>query len=104
VVLADTINAKRSKSMDVRFFCLRNRIIKGQFSVQHLAGRWNIADFCTKSLSEQKFEQFNRFLVVNLDKPSLASTTVLSIMMTEGFCGYPSSWRVFRNSAVFCAF
>ncbi len=28
---ADTINAKRSKSMDVRFFWLRDRIKKGQF-------------------------------------------------------------------------
>jgi hypothetical protein len=34
---ADTINAKRSKSMDVPFFWLRDRIKKGQFRVQHLA-------------------------------------------------------------------
>jgi hypothetical protein len=36
---ADTINAKRSKSMDVRFFWLRDRIKKGQFAVRHLAGK-----------------------------------------------------------------
>jgi hypothetical protein len=70
---ADTINAKRSKSMNVRFFWLRDRIKNGEFDVQHLAGRWNIADFFTKSLPKQKFEQFVRFLVTNLiiDPPRL---------------------------------
>jgi hypothetical protein len=41
---ADTINAERSKSMDVRFFWLRDRIQKGQFAVTHLAGKWNISE------------------------------------------------------------
>jgi hypothetical protein len=64
---ADTINARRSKSMDVRFFWLRDRIQRGQFKVQHLAGRWNISDFFTKSLPKDKFMQFFAYLVVNLD-------------------------------------
>ncbi len=55
---ADTINAKRSKSMDIRFFWLRDRIQKGQFAVKHLAGKWNISDFITKSLPREKLEQF----------------------------------------------
>ena len=53
--------------MDVRFFWLRDRIKQGQFAVQHLAGRWNIADFFTKSLPREKFEQFYVYLTVNLD-------------------------------------
>ena len=64
---ADTVNSKRSKSMDVRFFWLRDRIKQGQFAVQHLAGRWNIADFFTKSLPREKFDQFYVYLTVNLD-------------------------------------
>jgi hypothetical protein len=64
---ANTINARRSKSMDVRFFWLRDRIRKGQFAVKHLAGRWNIADFFTKSLPKEKFDQFHPYVVVNLD-------------------------------------
>ncbi len=64
---ADTVNAKRSKSMNVRFFWLRDRIKQGQFAVQHLAGRWNIADFFTKSLPREKFDQFYAYLTVNLD-------------------------------------
>jgi hypothetical protein len=64
---SDTLNAKRSKSMDVRFFWLRDRVQKCQFIMQHLAGRWNIADFFTKSLPREKFEQFYAYVVVNLD-------------------------------------
>jgi hypothetical protein len=64
---ADTINARRSKSMDVRFFWLRDRIRRGQFAVKHLAGRWNIADFFTKSLPKEQFDQFHPYVIVNLD-------------------------------------
>jgi hypothetical protein len=67
---SDTVNAKRSKSMDVRFFWIRDRVQKGQFAMQHLAGRWNIADFFTKSLPREKFEQFYAYVVVNLDLES----------------------------------
>jgi hypothetical protein len=62
---AGTINAKRSKSMDVRFFWLRDRIKNAEFAVQHLAGRWNISDFFTKSLPRENFQQFYNYLVVD---------------------------------------
>jgi hypothetical protein len=64
---SDTINAKRSKSMDVRFFWLRDRIKKAQFVVRHLAGRWNISDFFTKPLPREKFEQFTPYIIVPVD-------------------------------------
>ncbi len=64
---SDTVNAKRSKSMDVRFFWLRDRIKQGQFTAQHLAGRWNVADFFTKSNPRGKFDQFYAYLTLNLD-------------------------------------
>jgi hypothetical protein len=64
----DTLNAKRSKSMDVRFFWLRDRVQKAQFWIKHLAGRWNISDFFTKSLPKEKFEQFVPYIVVTLDE------------------------------------
>jgi hypothetical protein len=35
----DTINAKRSKIMDVRFFWLRDRIQKSQFFIRHIKGK-----------------------------------------------------------------
>ena len=72
---ADTINAKRSKSMDVRFFWLRDRIKKGQFRVQHLARKFNISDFFTKSLPKDKFNQFYEYVVVNLDRQRTVCST-----------------------------
>ncbi len=77
---ADTINARRSKSMDVRFFWLRDRIQKAQFAVKHIAGRWNISDFFTKSLPREKFVQYYPYLGVNLELeapvPSTKRTTI----------------------------
>jgi hypothetical protein len=64
----DTINAKRSKSMDVRFFWLRDRVQKAQFNIKHLAGRFNISDFFTKPLPKEKFEQFKPYLVVTINE------------------------------------
>ena len=63
----DTVNAKRSKSMDVRFFWLRDRVRKLQFRMRHLSGRWNISDFFTKPLPRDKFEQFLPYIVVEVD-------------------------------------
>jgi hypothetical protein len=75
---SDTINAKRSKSMDVRFFWLRDRIQKAQFYMQHLKGRWNISDFFTKALPKEKFQQFTPYLIVEVDAsiPNLKRQTV----------------------------
>jgi hypothetical protein len=64
---SDTVNARRSKSMDVRFFWLRDRVQKAQFIIRHLAGRWNISDFFTKPLPKDKFEQFKPFLIVEVE-------------------------------------
>ena len=64
----DTVNAKRSKSMDMRFFWLRDRVRQGHFRIKHLPGIWNIADFFTKPLPKIKFEQFVVYLVVNLER------------------------------------
>ena len=46
----DTINKKRSKSMDMRFFWLRDRVKQQQFVVEHIPGQYNVADFFTKAL------------------------------------------------------
>jgi hypothetical protein len=52
----DTINAKRSKSMDDRFFWLRDRIRKSQFFIRHIKGKWKmeLSNFFTKTLQNDK--------------------------------------------------
>ncbi len=39
-----SLNAKRSKSMDMRLFWLVDRVKQKQFIVDHIPGIWNIAD------------------------------------------------------------
>jgi hypothetical protein len=75
-----TMNAKRSKSMDMRFFWLVDRVEQQQFVVAHIAGVWNIADHFTKALPKSKFNQFLQYIIVNMDnetsEPKQRSVTV----------------------------
>ncbi len=66
-IASGTMNAKRSKSMDMRFFWIIDRVEQGQFIVSHVPGIWNIADHFTKPLPKDKFDQFTQFLIVNTD-------------------------------------
>jgi hypothetical protein len=66
-IATDTINTRRSKSIDMRFYWLRDRVRQGQFKVMHIAGQWNIADHFTKPLPRAKLVQFLNFLIVNMD-------------------------------------
>jgi hypothetical protein len=61
------INAKRSKTMDMRFFWLVDRVKQGHFTVEHIPGIWNIADHFTKALPRAKFYQLLPFITVNID-------------------------------------
>jgi hypothetical protein len=44
----DTIKQRRSKSIDMRFHWLRDRIRQGQFTIHHLAGTMNLADLTSQ--------------------------------------------------------
>jgi hypothetical protein len=47
----DTIKQKKSKSIDMCFHWLHDRIRQGQFTITHLKGSLNLANFFTKTLS-----------------------------------------------------
>ena len=76
----NTINAKRSKTMDMRFFWLADRVAQGQFCVEHIPGIWNVADFFTKALPNDKFYQFVVYLTANIDTedelPNIKTKTI----------------------------
>ncbi len=52
-----TMTSHLSKSIDMRFHWLQDRIQRGQFRVQHVAGAVNIVDFFTKALPHIKHAQ-----------------------------------------------
>jgi hypothetical protein len=80
-IASGSMNAKRSKSMDMRFFWLVDRVQQGQFIVSHVPGIWNIADHFTKPLPKAKFYQFIQYLIVNLDN-ELKQTHQKSVTIT----------------------
>jgi hypothetical protein len=82
------VNGKRSKSMDMRFFWLADRVQQQQFRAHHVRGLWNIADFFTKPLPKQKFYQFYPYLSVNMDEEdtttsSSVDTTTTTVTMRK---------------------
>ncbi len=64
-IASGTMNAKRSKSMDMMFFWIIDQV--EQFIVLHVPGIWNIADHFTKALPKNKFDQFIHYLIVNTE-------------------------------------
>ena len=49
----DTLKQKRSKSIDMRFHWLRDRVRQGQFRMIHLSGKLILADYFTKALPKE---------------------------------------------------
>jgi hypothetical protein len=78
-----SINAKRSKSMDMRFFWIIDRIKQGQFLVKHVSGQWNIADHFTKPLPRAKFWQFLYYLVINMDTETASIQKIKTITIPK---------------------
>ena len=59
----DTCKLKRSKSFDMRYHWIRDRIRQGQFSVVWKAGATNLADFFTKALPVHEHQKRMKQLV-----------------------------------------
>lgn len=49
----DTMKQKRSKSIDMRFHWIRDRVRQGQFRMVHLSGKLILADYFTKPLPKE---------------------------------------------------
>ena len=47
-IMNATITQNRSKAIDMRLYCLRNRVEQGQFNIYCAPGYMNLADYFTK--------------------------------------------------------
>jgi hypothetical protein len=63
----DSINIKMSKSLDMRFHWLRDRIRQHQFRVLFVPGLRNIADFFTKALPVDRHRTLAPFSAIDPD-------------------------------------
>jgi hypothetical protein len=62
-IATDTIKPKRTKSVDMKFHWIRDRIRQGQFLVMWRKGVDNLADFFTKPLPVHQHQRLMPFLV-----------------------------------------
>ena len=62
---SDTVRAKKSKAIDMRFDWIRDRVRQKQFIVSFLPGSLNLADFFTKSLPKGKHQELAPLYVDN---------------------------------------
>jgi hypothetical protein len=75
-IATDTVKAKRSKAIDMRYHWVRDRIRNGQFVVTWIKGADNLADFFTKALPVHRHQAIKLSLVHSSDdttNPSLCS-------------------------------
>ena len=62
-IATNTIEPKRTKSIDMQYHWLRNRVHKGEFIVIWGKGTYNLADFFTKPLSVKDHQAVMHLLV-----------------------------------------
>jgi hypothetical protein len=74
----DTINRKLSKSLDMRFHWLRDRVRQGHFRIIFVPGKFNVADFYTKTLPVARHRELGPFFSVDLDDVLQYNTLPLS--------------------------
>jgi hypothetical protein len=73
----DTINLKMSKSLDMRFHWLRDRVRQGHFRILFVPGRYNTADFFTKALPVARHRTLAPFFAIDPDDDANISTLAL---------------------------
>ena len=59
--------AKRTKCINIRYFCMKGRIEKGDLSINYCSAYDMLSDLCTKPLQGSKFEKF-RNSIMNINK------------------------------------
>ncbi len=74
----DTINLKLSKSLDMRFHWLRDRVRQGHFRIIFVPGKTNVADFFTKAFPVARHRELAPFFAVDTDDTLHYNTLSLS--------------------------
>ena len=74
----DTVKAKRSKAIDMRYHWVRDRVRNGDLHIYWRPGADNLADFFTKALPVHRHQELKGYLVhspLQLANPSLPAQT-----------------------------
>lgn len=71
----NSLKAKRTKSIDMRYHWIQDRVTQGHFQVVWRRGEHNLADFFTKALPVHTHQTLMRLLVHTPPSPGTASQT-----------------------------
>jgi hypothetical protein len=87
-----TVTPKMSKSLDMRFHWLRDRIQQGQFRVVFVPGLQNLADYFTKALPVARHLSLAPFIAFDDDDDSgeIANKLKLSTLLFAAVCYHPA--------------
>ncbi len=62
-IATDSIKQKRSKSIDMRFHWVRDRVRQGQFIISHMRTDLNVADYFVKNLDPIRHNTLSTYIV-----------------------------------------
>ena len=83
-IAAGQMNAKRPKSMDMRFYWLKDRVKRKQFNVMCCKGHRNISDHLTKDLPTQQLKTLRTYVIGNEERcRSVVELPILRANKTE---------------------
>ena len=67
--LADhSTNHHRTKHIEMRYFCIRDSIIKYKIKIEHIDSEWNHADLLTKLLPKKLFDRHVKALMITKEE------------------------------------
>jgi hypothetical protein len=89
-----TVCPKMSKSLDMRFHWLRDRIDQGQFRVLFVPGKKNLADFFTKALTVAHHKTLAHFLPLTTTRSTDSIDLRLSTIIFAASLSTPRTKRV----------
>ena len=99
----DTIKQRRSKAIDIRFYCVQDQVNQKQFHVYWKPGQQNLADYVTKHHTAQHHQDMRaKFLhELNILNSTLQLQSSKSWMHCEGvLIPNPSKDLAIRNQSV----
>ena len=83
-----SIATKMSKSVDMRFNWIVDRVKQKQFTVHHIPGVNNVADFFTKSLPVQRHKQLAPYIAFDESDPDtcLQLSDLQALYLSDAVC------------------
>jgi hypothetical protein len=79
-IINNTVQQKRSKAMDMRFYWIKDRVEQKQFNVGWAPGNTNLGDYFTKHHSPARHKLMRPYYLHDKHSPMIRHDTILSIL------------------------